>query len=284
MMYMWKWSHYAIVEAVEPFKLHPTSMSYIYKVVEHLKQLWIDIWQHIHTVSTTDNYQDLRELAEILVDGSHGLGPSGSVMILQDTWCSMSLSGPFGRNVGIILNDKGLNLKSKGSGIFFSIFLLGGFLGIQTLRGPKRMSQSFLSGMTHNLHSPMKVRKSFFCLGGSLEHETWLITRWQVSNDLIISVQMTLQAFWHFRLQQRSHMQQQTVESESPCCWNSWDMNHLFQWSFYFVQWFLLTLSLNQLTYQVIVLTGVREWLLLMKCKYCEVAWRAGISIKEMAN
>jgi hypothetical protein len=30
MMSVWKWSHYAIVEAVEPFKLHPTSMSYIY--------------------------------------------------------------------------------------------------------------------------------------------------------------------------------------------------------------------------------------------------------------
>ncbi len=36
---MWKWSQYAIIEAVEPFKLHPTSMSYIYKVIEHLKQL-----------------------------------------------------------------------------------------------------------------------------------------------------------------------------------------------------------------------------------------------------
>ena len=30
-------------EAVEPFKLHPTSMSYIYKVFEHLKQLWMGI-------------------------------------------------------------------------------------------------------------------------------------------------------------------------------------------------------------------------------------------------
>ena len=27
---MWKLSHYIIIEAVEPFKLHPTSMSYIY--------------------------------------------------------------------------------------------------------------------------------------------------------------------------------------------------------------------------------------------------------------
>jgi hypothetical protein len=28
--------------------------------------------------------------------------------------------------------------------------------------------------------SPMKVRKSFFCLGGTLEHWTWRIARWQV--------------------------------------------------------------------------------------------------------
>jgi len=28
-----------MVEAVEPFKLHPTSMSYIYKVFEHLNSL-----------------------------------------------------------------------------------------------------------------------------------------------------------------------------------------------------------------------------------------------------
>ncbi len=32
-----------VIEAVEPFKLHPTSMSYIYKVFEHLKQLWMGI-------------------------------------------------------------------------------------------------------------------------------------------------------------------------------------------------------------------------------------------------
>ncbi len=34
---------YAIIEAVEPFKLHPTSMSYIYTVFEHLKQWWMGI-------------------------------------------------------------------------------------------------------------------------------------------------------------------------------------------------------------------------------------------------
>jgi hypothetical protein len=70
MMSVWKWSHYAIVEAVEPFKLHPTSMLYIYKVFEHLKQLCMGIWQHTHTVTTTEVSPDLGELAEILDDVS----------------------------------------------------------------------------------------------------------------------------------------------------------------------------------------------------------------------
>ena len=45
-------------------------MSYIYKVFEHLKQLWIGIWQHIHTVTTTEVSPDLGEFAEILDDVS----------------------------------------------------------------------------------------------------------------------------------------------------------------------------------------------------------------------
>ena len=59
-----------MVEAVEPFKLYPTSMSYIYKEFEHLKQLWMGIWQHTHTVTTTELSPDLGELAEILDDVS----------------------------------------------------------------------------------------------------------------------------------------------------------------------------------------------------------------------
>ena len=43
-------------------------MSYIYKVFEHLKQLWMGIWQHTHTVTTTELSPDLGELAEILDD------------------------------------------------------------------------------------------------------------------------------------------------------------------------------------------------------------------------
>ena len=68
MMSVWKWSHYAIVEAVEPFKLHPTSMSFIYKVFEHLTQLWMGIWRHIHSATTTEVSPDLGELAEIIDD------------------------------------------------------------------------------------------------------------------------------------------------------------------------------------------------------------------------
>jgi len=52
--------------AVEPFKLHPTSMSYIYKVFEHLKRLWMGIWQHTHTVTTTDDSPDLGKLQQSL--------------------------------------------------------------------------------------------------------------------------------------------------------------------------------------------------------------------------
>ncbi len=70
MMSVWKLFYYAIVEAVESFKLHPTSRSYIYKVFEHLKQLWMGIWQHTHTVTTTEVSLDLGEFNEILDDVS----------------------------------------------------------------------------------------------------------------------------------------------------------------------------------------------------------------------
>jgi hypothetical protein len=58
--------------AVEPFKLHPTSMIYICKckVFEHLKQMWMGIWQLDHTVTTTDVSPDLGEFAEIIDDVS----------------------------------------------------------------------------------------------------------------------------------------------------------------------------------------------------------------------
>jgi hypothetical protein len=67
-MKMWKWYHDTIVEAVEPFKLHPTSMSYIYKLFEHLKQLWMGIWQHIHSITTTEVSPDLGKFSDIIYD------------------------------------------------------------------------------------------------------------------------------------------------------------------------------------------------------------------------
>jgi hypothetical protein len=55
-----------MVEAVVPFKLDITSMSYLYEVFEHLQLLWMGIWMHIHSVTTTDVSSDLGELAESL--------------------------------------------------------------------------------------------------------------------------------------------------------------------------------------------------------------------------
>jgi hypothetical protein len=57
-----------MIEDVEPFKLHITSMSYLYEVFEHLQLLCIDIWMHIHSITTTDVSPDLREVAESLGD------------------------------------------------------------------------------------------------------------------------------------------------------------------------------------------------------------------------
>ncbi len=59
-----------MVEAVEPFKLHPTSMSYKYEVFEHLQLLCIDIWLHTHSIIITDLSPDLGELAKMVGDAS----------------------------------------------------------------------------------------------------------------------------------------------------------------------------------------------------------------------
>ena len=70
-MYVCKPCHHNMPEAIEPFNLFPTSVSYIYKVFEYLWQLWIGIWLQAPTVTTTDvSPSDLGELAEILVDVS----------------------------------------------------------------------------------------------------------------------------------------------------------------------------------------------------------------------
>jgi hypothetical protein len=59
-----------MIEAAEPFKLHPTFMSYKYEVFEHHQLLGMGIWMHIYSVTTTDVSPDLGELAEMLGDVS----------------------------------------------------------------------------------------------------------------------------------------------------------------------------------------------------------------------
>jgi hypothetical protein len=51
--------HYALIESVEAFKLHPMSMAYIYEVFEYLLRLWMGIQLYIHIVTTTDTSPDL---------------------------------------------------------------------------------------------------------------------------------------------------------------------------------------------------------------------------------
>jgi hypothetical protein len=62
--------HYALIEIVEPFKLHPMFMSYIYEVFEHLLRLRMGIWLHSQTLTTTDASLDWGKLGEILPDTS----------------------------------------------------------------------------------------------------------------------------------------------------------------------------------------------------------------------
>jgi hypothetical protein len=57
-----------MVEAVEPCKLHSTSMLFLNTVFEHIQQLWMGIWLHTHSVTTTDVSPDKGQWAEILGD------------------------------------------------------------------------------------------------------------------------------------------------------------------------------------------------------------------------
>ncbi len=70
LMQVCKLCQYNLVQAVEPFILHPMSMSYLYEVFEHLLRLWMDIWLHTHTIATTDVSPDLWGLAIIIPDAS----------------------------------------------------------------------------------------------------------------------------------------------------------------------------------------------------------------------
>ncbi len=58
-MQVYKPCHYTLVEAGEPFKVHPVSMSYIYEVFEHLLRLWMGICLPPHTVTSPDLSPDL---------------------------------------------------------------------------------------------------------------------------------------------------------------------------------------------------------------------------------
>ncbi len=58
-------------------------MSYIYKVFEHLEQLWMGIWQHTHSVTTTEVCQDLGEFTEILDDVSVKMIPHAIVEAVE---------------------------------------------------------------------------------------------------------------------------------------------------------------------------------------------------------
>ncbi len=41
---------YIMVEAPNPLGVHPTSMSYVYKVFQHLDMPWMGIWVYPYTV------------------------------------------------------------------------------------------------------------------------------------------------------------------------------------------------------------------------------------------
>ncbi len=58
LMQVCKAYHYSLIESVEPFKLHPMSMAYLYEAIEHLLKLWMGIWLHTHTVTTTEASPD----------------------------------------------------------------------------------------------------------------------------------------------------------------------------------------------------------------------------------
>ncbi len=70
LMQVCKTCHYALVEAVDSFKLHFMSTSYTYEVFECLLRFWMGIWLHTHTIITSDTSLDLGMLAEILPDAS----------------------------------------------------------------------------------------------------------------------------------------------------------------------------------------------------------------------
>jgi hypothetical protein len=45
-----KWCCKIMLEAPKPLGVHPTSISYVYKVFYHLDMLWMGIWVRPYTV------------------------------------------------------------------------------------------------------------------------------------------------------------------------------------------------------------------------------------------
>jgi hypothetical protein len=43
-----------MVEAPNPFGVHPTSMSYVYKVFQHLDLPWMGIWVYPYNITTVE--------------------------------------------------------------------------------------------------------------------------------------------------------------------------------------------------------------------------------------
>jgi hypothetical protein len=75
--------HYALVEAIEPFKLHLMYMSYIYEVFEHLLRFCMGRWLHICIDTTTEASPHFGELAEILPDASVQTMPIALVLAVE---------------------------------------------------------------------------------------------------------------------------------------------------------------------------------------------------------
>ncbi len=70
LMQVCKPCHYDLVKSVEPFKLHPMSMTYIYERFKCLHRLGMGVWLGIHIITTTFISPELPELSEILPDAS----------------------------------------------------------------------------------------------------------------------------------------------------------------------------------------------------------------------
>ena len=63
-----------MIKAPNLLGVHPTSMSYVYKVFQHLDMLWMGIWVHPYTVMPVQVGEDFRKI---------GLSPSPSDVVMS---------------------------------------------------------------------------------------------------------------------------------------------------------------------------------------------------------